>query len=283
MMFRRMGLLAVLLAIGMTGAVGARAAQQKDDSKRDEARQKDDSKRDEKSSDESTYKAMAAHALKMAIAGSSLQLGARRMGTQPVQPGQVQPNQTRTQELLTEARTNFETANKLFTDVRNKVVNEKDSSRCKRFYNAAVRYVQTLTALSSEQPVATATNPRGAPVAPLTTEDLASIRLINHSICEAMDACALKDFLRKHESGSSSGADTLRDHAKQMNASSERWINRLVQEIPATTTGARPAQPTGANAPPTVQSLAREAQQIIQLIQEDDKNDDKDQSRRSGG
>jgi len=275
MTFRRMGLLAVLLAIGMTGTVGVQAAQQKDDGKKDE-----------KSSDESTYKAMASHALKMAIEGSSLQLGARRVGTQPVQPGQVQSNQTRTQQLLTEARTSFDSANKLFTDVRNKVVNEKDSTRCKRFYNAAVRYVQTLTALSSEQPVAAGTNPRGAPVAPLTTEDLASIRLINHSVCEAMDACSIKDFLRRHESGSTAGADTLRDHAKQMSASSERWINRLVQEIPATATGARPAQPaqpTDPNAPPTVQLLARQAQEIIQFIQEDDKNDDKDQSRRSGG
>jgi hypothetical protein len=247
-------------------------------------RAKDDDRKEQSSSAPTSQRVMISHALAMAIEGSSLQLAARQTSAaqpgQPQQPGQVQPalgaqTQARIQELQNDGRANFDSASKLFNDVREQVASDKSDASCRRFYDAAARYTQTLSSLLSQQPSRIDPQQRtaGAPAATqgwITNDDIATIRLTNHAVMESLASCALQKYLEK-EADKSSASETLRDHAKEMAAHSVRCIQKLAQENRAAT-GNVPAQAAAANDVASVQALARQAQELVQLIQDESKD-----------
>lgn len=244
------------------------------------------------------------HGLDMLIDGGNMQLTAREVvsraaaetGRAPAQPGA-----TSIQQLQEEARQDMESGNRMIADARN-ALRDRNSDDA-RLCEAAERFSTTLRTLASQnlaspvpaqparvanpnQPQINPARPALAPVANgLSSADVASIALIDEAVKEAIDACNLKHFTSTSGSGSS-GSEKLQEHARKMATHSEQCLQRMEaslsprsnpNEIPRANpprTGRAPAAQPGADPtaqpqqPATVQTLAHQARELVQLITE---------------
>jgi len=219
-------------------------------------------------------KMMVHHALGMAIGGSGLQLTARELAANDAARADKKGSEVseRVRDLQRDARYNFEGANKMLADAYNMVRDREERAVPRRYYDAAARYTKTLYGLIGE-PLAKSEDfgggtdkdkdkDKGNDKA-LTAADIAAITLINHAVCEALDACMLRHATAHEADGTAT--ERLREHAKQMASHSQRCVEKAVEHSGAKDTKDR--QET-----PTVSLLARHARDLVQIL-EDDRDD----------
>lgn len=247
------------------------------------------------------------HGLEMLIDGSNMQLTAREIVSRAAaETGRAPGRQgaSSIQQLQEEARQAMEDGNRMVENARNALHDRGRSSHEARICEAAEQFSMTLRTLASQnltspaqgQP-ARAANPNanqpginpGQPAQAaagnaLSTADVASIALITEAVKEAIDACNLNHFTR-HSGNGSSAAEQLQEHAGKMAKHSEQCLQRIESSlgprtnpsnVPQTNpprTGRDPAArqgnvPGGQPQTASVQTLAHQARELVQLIEE---------------
>lgn len=214
-------------------------------------------------------KMMVHHALDMAIGGSGLQLTARELAANDAARADKKGSEVseRVRDLQRDARHNFEGANKMLADAYNMVRDREERAVPRRYYDAAARYTKTLYGLIGE-PMAKSEDFGGGTDKDknkgndkaLTAADIAEIALINHAVCEALDACMLR-HATAHEADSTA-TERLREHAKQMASHSQRCVEKAVEH-----SGAKDTKDQRET--PTVSLLARHARDLVQILEDD--------------
>ncbi len=192
---------------------------------------------------------MIGHGLAMAIDGTVLKDSAERYQQKGEQNAQRMNSAL---QLMTHARHEMQEGQRMINDAG------RDPWAPQPLRNAASGYVNTLFSLCGGPA-------QGGNAANLNDSDKATVCLINHAICEAIDASMLLQSTRMLGATSAVG-EQLQRHAQQMMAGSRETLQRLLGRGNAER-GNRAGNAADRQGEASVMSLAQRGREVIDALQ----------------